>query len=230
MKYSAWMVTVLILLALPVSIIAAPTTRETDFLIKQCKINEDDVTAIATMPRGGQDKLATIIKAQKCDDLAAFKDTRQYLKQFQSRPQPSLISRAPKDYDREFVSDKEFELMKSIINDFANDLSRIVVALSAQELQAIRKELSTLEPPATLEEADMYKKLKDDPVAVNGFVATRLYLRLIGFPGAIKIVPSEAPKVPNGVDYKYTLNFDEEFPLFQIFLSQGISQQRSPSK
>ena len=230
MKNLVWMVAVMVLLSVPMSIPAAATARETDFLTKQCNINEDDVAAIATLPRGGQDKLAALIKAQKCGDLAAFKTTRQYLKQFETQPPPSIISRVPKDYDREFVSDKEFELMKSIVNDFASDLSRVVIALSAQELEAIRKTLSALEPPATLEEAVMYNRLKNDPTEVNGFIATRRYLRLLGFPGAIKNVPSEAPKVPNGVDYKYTLNFDEEFPLFQIFLSQGISQPKSPSK
>jgi hypothetical protein len=116
-------------------------------------------------------------------------------------------------------------LMSAGADDKAKELRVKGAALSTQELKAIRSELSVLTPPATREEAAMYKGLKNDPALVKGFIATRRYLRLIGFPGKIDVVPSKAPRPPSGVDYRYTLNFDEEFPLFQIFLSQGISSK-----
>jgi hypothetical protein len=97
-------------------------------------------------------------------------------------------------------------------------------SISATELAEIRATLKELDPPATPEEAMLFRQFRENPADVQGFIATRKYLRLLGFPKPSKDfpLPSQAPKLLPGVDYKYTLSFDEEFPLFQIFLSQGL--------
>jgi hypothetical protein len=96
--------------------------------------------------------------------------------------------------------------------------------IPAAELAAIRLELKELDPPATIEEALLFRQFRDNPDDVKGFIATRKYLRMLGYPRSTKEfpLPSRAPKAITGVDYKYTLNFDEEFALFQIFLDQGL--------
>lgn len=96
--------------------------------------------------------------------------------------------------------------------------------IPSSELAEIRAILKELDPPATAEEALLFRQFKDKPNDVQGFIITRKYMRLLGYPAHFMngLLPSTAPKVPLGTDYKYTLSFDEEFPLFQIILTQGI--------
>ena len=100
-------------------------------------------------------------------------------------------------------------------------------SISDPELAEIRLALQELDPQATPEEAMLFKQFRSNPQDVKGFLATRKYLRLLGFPKPTMDfpLPSQAPKLLDGVNYKYTLNFDEKFVLFQIFLSQGLPSQ-----
>jgi hypothetical protein len=101
------------------------------------------------------------------------------------------------------------------------------IKISARELAEIRLVLKEFNPPATPEEAVLFRQFRNNPVDVKGFIATRKYLRLLGYPKYEPKDPSEAPKIPVDVKYeeyeKFTLNFDEKFRLFQIFLSQKIN-------
>jgi hypothetical protein len=84
-----------------------------------------------------------------------------------------------------------------------------------------------LQPPATEEEATMYRKLKtESPGEVLPFIATRKFFRQLRaqFPDG-KVDWKKAPRPPVGIKSEYALDFDEQITYLQMLVAYGMNSK-----
>jgi len=82
--------------------------------------------------------------------------------------------------------------------------------------------------PLSSEENELYKAVKDEPVALHKFVVTRIYLRQIDqlCPNSSKECYKIAPLLPNDADAKYAVTFDEQILYLQLLSAKGLNENK----
>jgi len=89
------------------------STEDIDFL-KQCYITQSDIDAIPKLMNDGKGSIFSAIKSKNCDQLNAFKISREYFKKMDIN---KVIPLAPAGWDIKYLTKEEFSQYTDLLEN-----------------------------------------------------------------------------------------------------------------